>query len=276
MERMGLFAVPANEDQVISLCPIPPGGRLLQVQGSVHVMPSAAIAIDEIVVYALHGYVLPVLDPDLADNVDDIWDNLVPKGQSIGSAGVIDLDQVAEDVEPVWEPGLENPEQMLNIDVMNIAEFYSRQRVMTYASHPMLAHLDTTLKYLPAEVARVKVNRSYSVRQPSMAMLGFSSPQTGSTTTSLQTAPSEKEWGLMFFLKNTVLQMVTHALGTIEAGAESPYVEAALFLARLVVADVIEESAVAAHLMPVTYNVYTRLAFKVDMPDRLVGHELSG
>ena len=242
MERMSLFKIVADQDQVVAVCPIPPGGRMLQVQGSVHVAPEGAIAIDEMLVYGLHGYILPVLDPDLADSVDDIWDNLVPKGQNVGTAGVIDLDQTAEDLEPVWEPGLENLEQLLNIDVMNIAEFYSRQRVMSWASHPMLGHLDTTLKYLPAEVARVKVNRGYSVRQPSMAMLGFSSPATTSTTATLQAAPTEKEWGLMFFLKNTVLDMVTHALGTIEAGAESPYVEAAAFIARLVIATVIAET----------------------------------
>lgn len=275
MERMGLYQIISNTDQVVAVAPIPPGGRLLQVQGSCHVSVSGPINIDELVVYALHGYILPVLDPDAGDSVDDIWDNLVPKGQSVAAAGAIDLDTVAEDTEPVWEPGLENPEQLLNIDVMNIQEFYSRQRIMSWASHPMLGHLDTTLKYMPAEVARVKVNRGYRVRQPSIAMIGFSFPETTSTTQTLQAPPTEKEWGLMFFLKNTVLDMVTHALGTIEAGAESPYVEAAAFIARIVISTVIEEAAVAAHLIPQTFNVYTRLAFKVDMPDRLVGNELS-
>ena len=60
MERMGLYQIINNSDEVVATAPIPPGGKMVQVQGSVHVQPIAAIAIDSMLVYALHGYILPM------------------------------------------------------------------------------------------------------------------------------------------------------------------------------------------------------------------------
>ncbi len=274
MKREGLFRVTSDSDKVIAGVPIPPGGAVLQVQGHVDVMTDVCVAIDAEVRYALNAYVIPMTDFDSSVDVNTLWDNIVPKDDA--ATGDIEANESSADGDPEYEPGSPDLETIVGIHGTPLVPVFRRERAMTYASHPMFAHLDTTNFFWPAERIPVSISKKVRVDQPSMLLWGFSSPLLDITTTSSLVTPTLQEWGRMQFMKDALTDMMKNALQLVEAGSETPYEEAQAHIVKLLEKVVIEEAGVAAHLTAVAFNVYSSMNFKVDMPEQGVNLELTG
>jgi len=274
MNRKGLFLVGGGTDRVVAAVPVPAGGSLLQVGGSVSIMPVAAIPIDAMTAYSLNMYVIPVPDFDTPVTLDVLWDNIVPKDDD--ATDTLDLDEAGSgDTNPEFEVGSPDLETILGIHGTNITRVFGRKRFLSYGSHPMFSHINSTPFFWPAEDVPVRINRKVRVQSPSMVVLGMSAPALDITVTTLQSTPTLAEWGRMSFLKDTLTDMVKNSLGLVEAGAETPYEEAQALIVKLLETNVIEEAGVAAHLLSTAYNVYSKLNFKIDMPEVSVGGELT-
>lgn len=263
-KKVSLRQVSANTDEVLSSVPIPPGGRLAKVDLTMSYGPSAVVAFDAVLACGIIGFVLPVLDPDAAASVATIWDQLVPKDEEQADDS-IDLDTVAADATPEWEPGAPDLGALLGIN--DNVEFFRRRVYMDINSHPQFIHLDTTVKFLPGDSFSSSITPGVRSDVFSLAMIGFSSPVTTITTTAEDLAPTKQEWGLMMFLEDTIKGLMILLFSLPEAGAESPFEEQAAFISKLTEPSVQESSARAGDFTAVTWNVNTRCTWQVVMPE---------
>lgn len=266
MHRTGLFRVVKNTDQVIASAPIPPGGRLISAQGQFHILTDSILALNNVVSYGIGGYVVPVLDPDTPVTVDTLWDTLIEKDDT--AAADLDLDTADADTDPEYEVGSPNIQRILQINATETAQVFKRRRWLTLASHPQNVHFDNTLKFIPGEVVPVSVNKQVAVNAPSMLLFGFSSPNLDVTTTGLESTPTEQQWGFMSYMKSTVMDMVKDALVAFEAGAETPYAEAAALISKLLEDTAIEETVMAAQMVAVDFQVLVDMTIQVLMPEQ--------
>lgn len=263
MRRVAIIQVATGADMVFAGFPMPPGSKLVQVRGKVSVAPSARLAIEEFVAYGCSGFVVPVLDPDAASSQQTIWDVIVPKDDAVGS-DVLDLDTSSADSSPEFAVGSVDLNAVLGIED-GYQEIYRRRQFMSYGSHPMAHHLDTTHFYWPAEQFNIKVSQPIGTDRFAMALFGFSSPTLGESTTE-PTAPSKAEWGMMMFLDSTLEDMSKQILGLTEAGAETPYDTAATFLAKLLEPIILEQAARATDSIGIIWDVNAVMMAQVHMP----------
>lgn len=254
-----------GEDQVVAGVPVPEGGSVLQVQGFVDVMTNARMKVDEMCGYSLNMYMIPLQDFDTTVTYDILWDKLVPKDDT--DTDLLVLDEAAVDIAPEEEPGDPDLETILGIHGTPLQVMFRRNQMFTFPSNPRHVHLDTSHYYWPSERVPINITRRVYASGPSMCLFGFSSPTMDITTTGLRSTPVLKDWGRMQFIQDTLKDMLKNALGLVEAGAETPYVDAQAFLVDLLESNVIEEALAADHLLSMAYNVFTRLNFKVDMPE---------
>jgi len=264
IKQVDILSVVAETDTVIMAVPIPPGGRLATVKGHVDYNPQAVLAHDAVVACGLIGVVLPLLDPDAVTNVDTMFDQQVPKDETIVDDG-LDLDFGAADATPEWEPGL--PDLVELVGMSQVPEWYRRRRYMSINTHPRFIHLDTTVKYLPGESVNFDLAPRVHSSVFSMALLAFSSPVMTSTAAAGRVTPNKQEWGMLMFLSDTITNMMKELFSIVEAGAESPYEEAADFLAALTEPVVHVTAGRANDFTAVTWNVNSVLTSQVVMPD---------
>ena len=109
-----------------------------------------------------------------------------------------------------------------------------------------------------------------------MFLLALSSPDMGTTTTSLRSTPSEKDWAQLVYIEDLVSDMVKNAIGLVEAGAETPYVEAQALIASLLEDTAIEESARAADFLATSWDVLIDATAQVEMNQPSANRQLSG
>jgi len=264
MKRAGLRAVIAGTDTVLCSFAMPPKSRLVNVQGTVTFGPSVVLEADKVAASALSGYVIPVPDPDAAVGVDVLWDQQVPKDEQQAD-DALDLDTGTADVTPEWEPGI--PDLITILGLEQVPQWFRRRTWMDINSHPNFIHLDTTVKYLPGEVVRIRAQPRIGTDVFAMAMLGFSSVLTTVTTTAVELAPTKQEWGMLMFLESTIVDMMKLLFSFPETGAESPYEEASVFLADLTESPVVETSDRAQDFKAATYNVNYRVTAQVFMKE---------
>lgn len=264
MKQAGVQRVNSGADTVLCSFPMPPQSRLVNVQGTVTFGPMAVIALDQVCASALSGFVLPVKDPDGNVAADTIWDEEVPK-DAAQADDAIDLDAETADASPEWEPGL--PDLITILGLEQHPEWFRRRTWMDINSHPNFIHLDTTVKYLPGEVVRIKAQPRIGTDIFALAMLGFSSILSTITTTTTLKAPTKQQWGMLMFLETTIVDMMKLLFSLPEAGAESPYEDASIFLADLTEPAVMEVAARAADFIPVNYNVNYRVTAQIFMKE---------
>ncbi len=263
MKRSRIGQAVVGTDTVIAGWPIPPGGRLVNVKGNINMKQNVVNALEAVLHYGVSGYVVPVLDPDAAADLDAIWDTLIPKDETEAD-DALDFDTGTADPTPEVEPGEPNINAVLGIDAVDIVEVFKRRKWITASNSPVGIHLDTTMKYTPMDNFSVNVSRQVSVARPSMLLFGMSMPVTTTTQTAQRTAPTKQEWGMMIYLESTLEDMMKLLISLPEAGAESPYEEAAAMLADLLEPTVIEDTARAGDFVGATMDFECFLTAQVD------------
>lgn len=257
--------IPAGSDEVIAAYPLPSGGQLNNVHMNVHVVGAEGFPYLQAVMYGLSGFVVPIMDPDVSINYQNVWDQLIPKDAD-QSAGSFDLDTIAVDTTPEFEMGEADWNGVFDLTAMAPKEIYRRRRLLSVvdgavAYEPVAAAADT---WTPGEHITGKVGRKVRVNTPSAVMFGFSSPSLDETTTTEPLIPLEQEWFMLQYLDQTLQNAFMSIVGMTEAGAESPYEESAAFLAKLIEDDVFEE--VAGSFAAQSWTVFTQMTFDITVP----------
>ncbi len=240
-KRYGQVNCLAGTDRVVAAISLPSGTRLNRVSGTLKMVQLVALNVDDIAAYGAEIWLLPVFDPDAAINADTLWDNVVPKDND---ADTLDLDTGATDTSPFWEPGEADLQQIFNVG--NVPEkIWERRRLMTINDGYVFAFQDNQTPFLlqwhPGSVDRIRVNKNYLLTEPMMLCLGVASPALDDTTTAVPTAMIEADWARVKYMKEVLSIALQQMLGLTEAGAETPFIEAAQLLRSHLAPDIFEE-----------------------------------
>lgn len=239
---------------------IPSGTIVNEIRARVRMIGiDHTLAFNNIVAYAVAMYVLPVLDPDLADTYDDIWDALVHKDADV-EAGGLELDAAGLDTINFWEPG--------EFDMSNIYEvglrpqkLFGRYKFMTANDALMLVHNTEspfTIIWLAGDVFEIRVKRRFYVSQPSVIVCAVATPATTDTVTTQPTAFAENKWGQIKYMRAVLERSLINAIGLTETGAETPWVEASALLSEHISPDVVEKTSGAFKAS--TFSILTEAA----------------
>lgn len=259
--RASQKAVVAGTDRVLASFALPAGAKLDRLwlkSGCI----ASSISFIQAVMYGVDAYILPQLDPDTAKSQDDIWDAQVPKDDAVGS-DVIDLDTGATDTTPAFEPGDPSVSDLVKLTTAPLRVF-KRRRLLTFADRAAGFESATPDTFIPAELWKSEKNLSRidEIPVPSWLLIGMSSPGTLRTGTVEQQMGSVADWAQLQYMGYTIERMMIQLVGLTEAGAESPFEDAANLLTGFL-QQFIEETA--GSFAPVTWTAFTEATLSMTL-----------
>lgn len=255
--------VSSNSDEIISAVALPGGTRVNKMWIQCHVIITDVPVISTNL-YGIHGYIVPILDPDSAWTPDAVWDAQVPKDQTItlGAQG-LDLDTGAADTAPLFDIGQVNINKMVGETTAPV-RFFKREGMMSWASSKG-GYEDTGRDYHPSDQFAGSKNIGIEVLVPSVLLLGFSSPDTAQTVTTWPVLDSDADWLRIKYAEESLHQGMVEVMEGHEAGAESPWEDSIDILARYL-EQAFEETAGAFD--PDSFDVFCRTTFDITVPGR--------
>lgn len=257
-------------DKVLFAQPLPTGSVLNQVHLNISILAALGISRIQAVMYGLHAYVIPVLDPDAGTTPDVIWDNQVPKDKVLAE-DMLDLDTGSAVVAPITEPGLINVEGMLNVQEQPELIF-SREKFITWADQKG-GYDRAADDYMPTDKIIGRIRRSIHVDQPSYFLLAISSPATDRTATAWKVMNEDSEWTQLQYMEYTLEDAWKAIVGLTEAADDDPYVDAMENIGEYL--EVFHEETAAA-FVPTTWRVFGKASFDITVPGSLEKIMLTG
>ena len=256
--------VTAATDRVISHAQIPSECALINVWGETHIIASAPMSSQFAMVYGMDGFVVSDTDPGGIDTINDIWDFRVTKDDDF--SGGLDIDSFDSDPNPVYEPGEPNISNLMGLDVNESDKrFYKRRKMVTFANSKGGFIDGTPDLYLPTDLARVRSRKRVVTELQSYAMIGVSAPAMDDVTvTSPSTFGTEAAWMGIKYVNIILEQAFIDLVGLTEAGAETPWEDAALLLEDYLEPTVIEQTA--GSFNATTINQMSMHTFQVWVP----------
>lgn len=262
--RLASLKVNAGGDDVLFGFSLPAGAMINNLRARVAMWDLNGEGTTETFMYAIEGWILPVLDPDAATTLQDIWDALVPKDTDVD---ILDLDTGALDTTPFFEPGEADLSQMLDVG-LRPERVYHRHAFLSYADGSLFTYQDNqtpfNILWTPGTTVRIRLGKKYRVREPSVLVFGLASPSLDDTTTSLEAAASENEWGRLQYIQDVVQMALQHQLGIIDSGAESPWEESSALLRKHLEPNPYEETA--GRLASVAWETVTEAILDMSVP----------
>lgn len=260
--------VAAGSDEVIGHCPLPSESKLNQVWCETHIVDtSGGLSLVNANVYGVDGRVMPDDDPGDATLLDLEWDLNVSKDQDV-SAGAFSMDPGSSESAPMFEPGEPSMEALVGMGLIPLdQEFYKRRKMLSFASHPRGFEAGTPDRYTLTDAFKFHSRKTIPVEVMSNAVLVFSNPALDDvTTTAATTFSTEAKWMQAKYLEVVLEQAWMQLMGLTEAGAETPWEEAALLVEELLEPTVIEETA--GSFVAASFNVFCSMTFDVTVPGR--------
>lgn len=258
------FATGVGTDRIIGALSVPPGGVFGRVSVDLRIHAAEQLAATALI-YGISAYAIPITDPDAAVTYDVLWDTQVPKMDN--NALVLDLDAAVSDTTPDIEPG--------EVDWNEVYDFTSAPSRLYRSTHIMsiadgspgpMATGGAT-HWFPRRRHRFTLRGGGKAKVPMAIMIALSIPNLDRTTTVIAVSPTEQEWMQLQLLRDTAVDALKHLIGLIEAGAETPYVEAATYLAKLLAPDIYEETA--GQLGAVSLEVLCKTVWDMAVPGTL-------
>ncbi len=241
--RLANRTINPGEDRVLVGLSLPSGSRVNNISIDVRLHQVLPIAIREVTMYAVEGWIVPVLDPDAATLLDTIWDQLVPKDTDVET---IDLDTTSADSTPFYEPGEPDFSSLMDVG-FRPERIYHRNRLLSIGNGSIFTFQDNQTPFLPQWIPgdsfRIRIRKNYAVRQPSVLMFAVANPSLDDTSAVSLAAASEAEWGQTKYIGHVLERALLHLFGVTEAGAETPWEEATALLKKHLEPDVFEETA---------------------------------
>lgn len=258
------YTVATDTDEVVAAVALPAGGKLESVSLRISCqMPDLDVA--HAAMYGVTMFAVPVLDPDGTLKFNQIWDAQVPKDKDEG-AGVYDLDTQAADATPEFEMGEMDFETLIGAGG-GTRKMWRRRRLIPFAESPVAFQAGTPDTFSAIDSFSVGMKQKLRVDVPTVVLLGFSSPVMDDTVSSDLPPPTEKQWTKLRFVVDTLKQAVIELLGEVEAGAETPWTEAAVFISTLLEGPFFEEDA--GSFTTGTWLVYATGQFTISVPGEI-------
>lgn len=271
------ISLAANTDRVIAHAPLPSECSQNNVWGNVQLANNDGFFIDGAVVYGADGFVVPLPDPDTADSVDDIWDRLIEK-EANPTEGGFDLDTTAVISGPHFEAGETNLGLIMDMHTYDDDNhWFKKRKVLSFANSPTGFHWVTggVSTFSPRDEFKVRARRKIGTDVFAESLFGMIMPsltQTASTVTS--TPATEAIWAQIKYLEIVLEQAWMFLVGLVEAGAESPWEDAANFVDDLLEPQPFEDDA--ASWFTDTFKVWSEWTFDISVPGRREFNILTG
>lgn len=271
-------AIPVGEDTIVASMPIPPGGVFRGFRAEIHGIKSTHMlsskASGAFFKAAIVGTGASAMDASLS--LETLWDQMVPKDVDLSVvAGADDIkwDDGAVNT-PFEEPGHINWNDMLELGVRPITLHESEQFVTYASTGAKFPHVDTTDEYYPTFIHHIGSNQHVRVRQASYFLLAIGSPSWDEVTTTVPSTIAEHEYSLLTYPDVMFDMMLPDILGITEAGAESPFADAASRIVAFVEPPVFEENT--GDFQAAIWQTYTRWKCRVLTPGRPQMKTLTG
>lgn len=262
--RLAQRAIAGGNDEVLANYPLPAGCSLKDIWMDWSLIATTEITVLQAGMYGISGFIVPSLDPDTAVTVNAMWDQQVPK-DAPNSAGAFDLDTDAVDTTPEFEVGEPDWTGVFGVAGNTPLQIFRRRRLVTFpkqmGAYQLAAGTDL---WLPVDTFNTHIKRNVTAQRHSMILFGVSSPLLDVTTVNQKSSLLEVEWSMMTYIETFLEQAIINLIGLTETGAESPYEESAAFVADLIEATVLEETAGA--FVAQSWVAYCNATFKVDVP----------
>lgn len=211
--------------------------------GVVPSIETEEIEANNVTQYALEAWILPIDDPDATADFDDVWDSLVPKDTDVQT---LDLDAETADTQIFYEPGEVDWQSVFDVGIRP-HRLWHHHKTLSINNTMGIRFVDSqspfSSKWQPGDEFGFQRRKPIRVTRPSVLIIGVGVPAGDDTTTTVESPLTEVEWPRVKYLGDTLILALHEVLGLTEAGAETPWEEAADLLQRHLDPDVMEQSA---------------------------------
>lgn len=230
--RASKVTVNGGADLVVFSISLPSDTVIHDIRLKASCLSGSVLTTSQICGYAMEGWILPIFDPDAAINVNTLWDQLVPKDSD---ATTLDLDTVAADATPFWEPGEVDFAQMFDVG-LRPERIFHRHRYLDQVTGAIglidNAAPPTALDWQPGDRFTFRHRKRLRIRQPSQLVFAFAAPSGDDTDATLPTALAEPDWFQIKYIDHTLERAMLSMFGLVETGAETPFEEATVLLSN--------------------------------------------
>lgn len=215
MDQFTQRNVAINADDVIAAWPCPGESSLLGVNMELHISTVTDEAATGVVAYSVDGFILPILDLDGGEEVDTLWDELVPKSDSTYAFEMSDV----ADPDPPWAPGEQVSEVLTGMVVQKPTRIFKRRTWISAQKMGYTTFDFATNDYFPGDYFSTEVKKTYHVERPSAIMFGFGSPPVADVSnTELLPTGAALEWVLLKHIDDTQKDVMRMLLGLSSEG----------------------------------------------------------
>ncbi len=143
---------------------------------------------------------------------------------------------------------------------------FERVEMITFGKQSAGFEVGTPDSYIPRDAFKSEIKQGYHVEYPSLLLFGFSCPVTTGTDGTFFVPDTNQDWMQLRFLADTAKDAWKQAVGLTEAGAETPYAEAAQLMA-----DYLERfrEQTAGSFVPSAFTVFADMRFEVEVEGEL-------
>lgn len=229
--------------------PLPSECRQNNFWAEVHIvgLDSVRPNVEQAFIYGVDGWITHIEDPDSAVTWDVLFNTMIPFDKDVAS-GAFDLDTSSAHSGPAFEPGEPSIEAIVGAaNVRRDAHWYKRRKMLTYASNPRgLDPAADPPTWQQTDWFPLRVGRRIGVELMSATMLAITIPTMNDIATggSMVFSPSDDAtWIQIKYMEVMLEQAWMHLSGLTEAGAETPWEDAALLVEDFVEPGVQETTA---------------------------------
>lgn len=268
-ERFAHVKTGTNSDSILLAFDLPAESVLRNITCRIAAIGvQTAIEREISVGYAVAAYMIGLDDPDATPSYQDLWDRFVPK---YTDSDIMDLDTGTAVVTPFWEPGEVNYDAVFDMGEMPL-RLFMRRKLLNFSDpgssgfrfQPSESPFEP--QWMPSDSFNIQINRPIRISKPSVVIIAMANPALDDTTTS-RAHLTESEWGQIQYVESTLERALLDQLGVIEAGAETPWIEASDLLRKHLAPDVFEETAGAYGTE--SFNVFCQLQFAHTVPGQM-------
>lgn len=276
----GAQGVSTNSDMVLGAMPIPRGGRLISVQGEIHMMTSTE---DQLIqgfyAYGFSGELVPIVAADVADAYQDIWDNVVVKASDLtitAGTNTLDYDWDTADSGPAIEPGEVDVDELLGMNAGQKTFIEPRLEWVSWAKNKQGGFAaGTPDDWQPSDFKTFRSKRSVVADVPSAALLTISNPLLDDVrAAAANISPSgEDEWYMMANMEDTMKELGKFQAGISEVGAESPGANASAMIQELIAQPMLTDSGL---FMDIGWISMVSATWVIDYPGDSIPKTIDG
>lgn len=261
----------AAEDRVIAAAPIPmEGGKFLGMNGRVHAVGAADVAINIANIISCRGVVVNVYDwGDNTLDEDELFDIMVPKDAGHSStANTLQIDvgskQGDENVSQFSEPGEVSITQLAGENYWGMT-VYDYEEILSFAKTSDGFRDATPDLYIPNDIWYPNASRPVQTSDvPGYFLLAVGAPALGTTTTTVPGIVNSEEWLMLRHLRRFMEDAWKQFAGLDETGAESPWLDLANLIVEITEPTVLEETTNAWGAS--SYNIWSIVDIYTELP----------